>query len=75
VFLSCIIYFSALQVRCPKAIFSSSCVYKGPYCTIQVLPRVCALSPKAHGRSHHGFHRGVIDLELGVISSKMFDKV
>ena len=24
-------------VRCPKAIFSSSCLYKGPYCTIQVL--------------------------------------
>ena len=31
-----ILHSMVLQVRCPKAMFSSSCVYKGPYCTIQV---------------------------------------
>jgi len=50
-------------VRCPKAMFSSSCVYKGPYCTIQ-----------GHGRSAHGLHKGVTDIQLGLITSKMFDK-
>ena len=50
-------------VRCPKAMFSSSCLYKGPYCTIQ-----------EHGRSQHGLHRGFTELEQGLFSSKMFDK-
>jgi len=50
-------------VRCPKAIFSSSCLYKGPYCTIQ-----------SHGRSQHSCEKGVINLEPGLITTKMFDK-
>ena len=32
-------------VRCPKAIFSSSCLYKGPYCTIQVFFCSVELTP------------------------------
>ena len=49
-------------VRCPKAMFSLSCNHTGPVCTIQ-----------QHGRDKHNLHYGVTDLELGVISSKMFD--
>ena len=73
-----------LQVRCPKAMFSSSCVYKGPYCTIQVRKsrfngmELChhpATPPQGHGRSAHGLHRGVTDIQPGLITSKMFDKV
>lgn len=43
--------------------FSASCMYKGPLCTIQ-----------AHGRSHHQLHKGVTVLDTGYITSKMFDK-
>ena len=49
--------------RCPKAMFSASCTYKGPLCTIQ-----------AHGRSQHQLHKGVTVLDTGYITSKMFDK-
>ena len=50
-------------VKCPKAMFSLSCSHIGPFCTIQ-----------QHGRDKHNLHQGVTVLELGVISSKMFDK-
>ena len=50
-------------VKCPKAMFSMSCTHIGPICTIQ-----------QHGRDRHNLHQGVTVLELGVISSKMFDK-
>ena len=51
-------------VKCPKSMFSLSCDHMGPLCTIQ-----------QHGRDKHNLHQGVTVLELGVISSKMFDKV
>jgi len=50
-------------IKCPKAMFSTSCSHVGPFCTIQ-----------QHGRDKHSLHHGVTVLELGVISSKMFDK-
>jgi len=50
-------------IKCPKAMFSMSCSHVGPFCTIQ-----------QHGRDKHSLHQGVTVLELGVISSKMFDK-
>ena len=50
-------------IKCPKAMFSMSCNYVGPFCNIQ-----------QHGRDKHSLHQGVTVLELGVISSKMFDK-
>jgi len=50
-------------VKCPKAMFSMSCNHVGPFCTIQ-----------QHGRDKHNLHQGVTVMELGVISSKMFDK-
>jgi len=50
-------------VKCPKSMFSLSCDHLGPLCTIQ-----------QHGRDKHNLHQGVTVLELGVISSKMFDK-
>jgi len=50
-------------VKCPKSMFSLSCHHMGPLCTIQ-----------QHGRDRHNLHQGVTVLELGVISSKMFDK-
>ena len=43
--------------------FSNSCAHSGPLCTIQ-----------QHGRDKHGLHKGVTEIERGVISSKMFDK-
>jgi len=50
-------------VKCPKSMFSMSCTHIGPFCTIQ-----------QHGRDRHNLHQGVTVLQLGVISSKMFDK-
>eukprot|EP00092_Neocalanus_flemingeri_P016611 GFUD01017972.1.p1 GENE.GFUD01017972.1~~GFUD01017972.1.p1 ORF type:complete len:408 (+),score=130.92 GFUD01017972.1:90-1226(+) len=50
-------------VKCPKSMFSMSCTHIGPLCTLQ-----------QHGRDRHNLHQGVTELELGVISSKMFDK-
>ena len=43
--------------------FSLSCTYIGPLCTIQ-----------QHGRDKHSLHQGVTTLQPGLISSKMFDK-
>ena len=34
-----------------------------------------ATPPQGHGRSAHGLHRGVTDIQPGLITSKMFDKV
>jgi len=50
-------------VKCPKGMFSLSCTYIGPLCTIQ-----------QHGRDKHSLHQGVTTLQPGLISSKMFDK-
>jgi len=50
-------------VKCPKGMFSLSCTYIGPLCTIQ-----------QHGRDKHLLHQGVTTLQPGLISSKMFDK-
>lgn len=43
--------------------FSLSCTYIGPLCTIQ-----------QHGRDKHSLNQGVTTLQPGLISSKMFDK-
>jgi len=50
-------------VKCPKGMFSLSCTYIGPLCTIQ-----------QHARDKHSLHQGVTTLQPGLISSKMFDK-
>jgi len=50
-------------MKCPKSMFSTSCAHIGPLCTIQ-----------QHGRDKHKLNHGVTELQLGVISSKMFDK-
>ena len=49
-------------VECPKTIYSTSCKYIGPFCTIQ-----------QHGRDSHKLHVGVTQLDSGLITSKMFD--
>jgi len=50
-------------VECPKTIYSTSCKFIGPFCTIQ-----------QHGRDSHKLHEGVTQLDSGLITSKMFDK-
>jgi len=50
-------------VECPKTIYSTSCKFIGPYCTIQ-----------QHGRDAHKLHVGITPLDSGLITSKMFDK-
>lgn len=50
-------------VKCPKGMFSLSCLHIGPLCTIQ-----------QHARDKHNLHQGVTVLQPGLISSKMFDK-
>jgi len=50
-------------VECPKTIYSKSCKFIGPFCTIQ-----------QHGRDSHKLHVGVTQLDSGLITSKMFDK-
>ena len=50
-------------VKCPKPIFNLSSNHLGPLFTIQ-----------QQGRDRHNLHQGVTVLELGVPSSKIFDK-
>ena len=39
------------------------------------LCHLAATPHQGHGRSAHGLHRGVTDIQPGLITSKMFDKV
>ena len=50
-------------VKCPKGMFSWSCLYIGPLITMQ-----------QHARDHHALHHGITVISPGFISSKMFDR-
>ena len=50
-------------VKCPKGMFSWSCLYIGPLITMQ-----------QHARDHHALHHGITVMSPGFISSKMFDR-